>query len=587
MIDTLAAFDIPMTAASLDSKVETKAMGENGEVLTGDAAMAALMAMWASLFQQQVVDQPAQQGQLLQGNSMAKAEGEPVAAEGEAPVLEQMVADGPRGVAGLLKAMQAKGFNVAAWAEAMAPALEAQQNAAPACGEGAVAALVAEVAPQVTAPPTPDAAAAAVPVTEALPAPKTASDLKLPVETPEPEREASAQGAVEAPQPVAEVPQPVAPAPVAAPVVAPESVEAAVQEAVAPVAPKAAAKVSGGAALGAAKDESRVRRGEMRKGAVESVADPAATQAPVFETVVELRKQIVERPVVTVNAPQEKEPEPTAAPVDINPAAAQLGGTPTNPLVETADAPVEQAAPAVTGVIEQSVVAAKAEPAIAPAKTNEAAANFPKPEKAEPAPAEVLPAQSATPAPASEPARVTRPQAVTQTYQSRNVNSQPFTAPAPREAKTISIRIPLTDGAASGGQATRHIDLVFQHRNQDLTLQFQAPSKEIQKNLEDSMSNLMNQLRSDNWVSKASETQPVHAGVEAALETPKRVENILTPAPAPDYQREAITTSQGQAFQFEDQGGQGQGREEQRQQSQKQRQSSGAFAEELAEQEQD
>lgn len=587
MIDTLAAFDIPMTAASLDSKVETKAMGENGEVLTGDAAMAALMAMWASLFQQQVVDVHTHQGQMLQGNSMTRAEGEPVAAEGEPQVLEQMAAEGPRGVAGLLKAMQAKGFNVAAWAEAMAPALEAQQKAAP---EGAVATLVAEVVGEAKAAGTAPA------VGEALVDAKQAAP-QLQVETVEPEREEKRAAIVDAPAPVAELPQQVAEAPApAAPVVVapapvtPQAVAAPVETAAQATAvkevaaPRAIGRTGGASGVGAAREESRVRRETGRKGEVEAMPTMAAGEAPAFETVVELRKQIVDRPVVAVNAPQENESD-KATPVETNQAVPLMAGP-----VVTADmpeAPVAEQAPVVASAVEQPVVRMQAEPAAAPAKTAEAAVNVSKPEKVEAPPAETLPSQAPAPAPTSESPRVGRSQAVTQTYASRNVDSQPFAAPAPREAKTISIRIPLTEGSANGGQATRHIDLVFQHRNQDLTLQFQAPSKEIQKNLEDSMSNLMNQLRSDNWVSKAAEPQSMHGAVEAALETPKRVENILTPAPAPDYQREPITTSQGQAFQFEDQGGQGQGREERRQQSQKQQQSSGAFSDELAEQEQD
>jgi hypothetical protein len=309
-----------------------------------------------------------------------------------------------------------------------------------------------------------------------------------------------------------------------------------------------------------------------------------AGEAPAFETVVELRKQIVDRPVVAVNAPRESESD-KATPVETSPAAPPMGGPAV--AVEMPEAPVVEQAPVGASAVEQPSARMQAEPAAAPAKAADAAVNTSTPEKVVAPPAETLPSQAPAPAPTSESPRVGRQQTVTPTYAARNVDSQPFAAPAPREAKTISIRIPLTEGSANGGQSTRHIDLVFRHRDQDLTLQFQAPSKEIQKNLEDSMSNLMSQLRSDNWVSKAAEPQPVHAAAEAALEMPKRVENILTPVPAPDYQREPIATSQGQAFQFEDQGGQGQGREERRQQSQKQRQSSGAFTDELAKQEQD
>lgn len=79
--------------------------------------------------------------------------------------------------------------------------------------------------------------------------------------------------------------------------------------------------------------------------------------------------------------------------------------------------------------------------------------------------------------------------------------------PTPSAAKTISIRIPFT--SPDTGQGAQHIDLIFQNRNNDLTLQLHSPTTEIQQRIEESMPTLMGKLQTADWTAKPSESSVV------------------------------------------------------------------------------
>ncbi len=79
--------------------------------------------------------------------------------------------------------------------------------------------------------------------------------------------------------------------------------------------------------------------------------------------------------------------------------------------------------------------------------------------------------------------------------------------PTPSAAKTISIRIPFTSPGT--GQTAQHIDLIFQNRNNDLTLQLHSPTTEIQQRIEESMPTLMGKLQTADWTAKPSESSVV------------------------------------------------------------------------------
>lgn len=110
------------------------------------------------------------------------------------------------------------------------------------------------------------------------------------------------------------------------------------------------------------------------------------------------------------------------------------------------------------------------------------------------------------------------------------VQKSEIQAPLPMttgEAKTISIRIPLTDTSLAGTGEARHIDLVFNNRNSNLTLQFHSPSAEIQQRIEESMPTLLDKLQTADWTSKSPEVGAAPGAVEAGIEPKKRAETFL------------------------------------------------------------
>ncbi len=117
------------------------------------------------------------------------------------------------------------------------------------------------------------------------------------------------------------------------------------------------------------------------------------------------------------------------------------------------------------------------------------------------------------------------------------------------EAKTISIRIPLTDTSLAGTGEARHIDLVFNNRNSNLTLQFHSPSAEIQQRIEESMPTLLDKLQTADWTSKPPEVGAASGAVEAVVEPKKRAETFLatgmTTEAARDLSTAATSSQQG------------------------------------------
>ena len=120
------------------------------------------------------------------------------------------------------------------------------------------------------------------------------------------------------------------------------------------------------------------------------------------------------------------------------------------------------------------------------------------------------------------------------------------------EAKTISIRIPLTDASLAGTGEARHIDLVFNSRNSNLTLQFHSPTAEIQQKIEESMPSLLDKLQTANWTSKLPEAGAVPGAAEATIEARKRPEAVLpaglSPEPARDFSMASTASEQGSSL---------------------------------------
>lgn len=123
-----------------------------------------------------------------------------------------------------------------------------------------------------------------------------------------------------------------------------------------------------------------------------------------------------------------------------------------------------------------------------------------------------------------------------------------------KETRTISIRIPLTDSSRASGAPTRHLDLVFAQKNNDLTLQFLSPNSEIQRNIEESIPALMDRLRTENWTNKTPDTSLMAQAAEPLLESKRRVESFVPTSSTLESFRDSIASPQAtsQGFSFED-----------------------------------
>ena len=107
----------------------------------------------------------------------------------------------------------------------------------------------------------------------------------------------------------------------------------------------------------------------------------------------------------------------------------------------------------------------------------------------------------------------------TETPVARPAPPPPQLQPTPTTAaKTISIRIPFT--STGKGEGAQHIDLIFQNRNNDLTLQLHSPTTEIQQRIEESMPTLMGKLQTADWTAKPAESSVA----EPMLDSRKRAE---------------------------------------------------------------
>jgi hypothetical protein len=117
--------------------------------------------------------------------------------------------------------------------------------------------------------------------------------------------------------------------------------------------------------------------------------------------------------------------------------------------------------------------------------------------------------------PSTSPAPAPRPQA---SRPQESVFSQSFAAAPTKEARTISIRIPLNEGPQAGSSSARHIDLVFHQRSSDLTLQFQSPSGEIRQRIEEQMPSLLDKLRNEDWAAKSTDNMQTPIAMEQSAE---------------------------------------------------------------------
>jgi hypothetical protein len=277
-------------------------------------------------------------------------------------------------------------------------------------------------------------------------------------------------------------------------------------------------------------------------------------EPPPLETVVNLKRKVSERilpktPSVDIQpaVDEPKEESSTAAPaasVNLKPELAEPAATstPRDPNVEAE--PTTNEAPKLA--LEQTVPDATPLPDTPVLKTSsEAASPSPAPHSLEPAPR-----AASGPAPAPPPP----PPAATQRTRAAFVPEAPPAPLATREAKTISIRIPLNDSSAAIGAPARHLDLIFNQRNNDLTLQFTSPNTEIQGRIEESMPTLLNKLQTENWTARPAELAATLPQPDLGFDGRRRAESILPSPNQFDSMREPVvnagTSSQG--FNFDD-----------------------------------
>ncbi len=252
-----------------------------------------------------------------------------------------------------------------------------------------------------------------------------------------------------------------------------------------------------------------------------AVAPVPTQKAPNLETIVQLRRKAPDRmltnwsseaassispeaePPTPVASPQTERPEDKpfsalAAPShEAEPAQVEPGKAETEPVMEVSAKEVQQDFPGTSQGDEPSALKANTEeaPVLAPL------AESPK--------RELATSPSNTPAPAPRP-QASRPQ--------ESLFSQSLAAAPTREARTISIRIPLNEGPQVGNGSARHIDLVFHQRSNDLTLQFQSPSGEIRQRIEEQMPSLLDKLRTEDWAAKSTDNTQTPIAMEQSAE---------------------------------------------------------------------
>ncbi len=124
--------------------------------------------------------------------------------------------------------------------------------------------------------------------------------------------------------------------------------------------------------------------------------------------------------------------------------------------------------------------------------------------------------------------------------------------PATQERKTIAIRIPLSETNQSG--AIKHLDIVFEQRRNDLTLQIHSPSQELQREVESAMPSLVEKLRGENWTAKAVEPVTQTWRSDGAADAVRALEATPASGAMLESLREAVLgqSSGDSGFSFED-----------------------------------
>ena len=577
---------------------------EDGTPVVGDAAMAALAAMWAAIFQQQVLPTP----ELPTGRAglsiSASGPTDAAAVEaGDAGALEAAadaasIGSGVKTLASLLGGSASGKFEIVSKSLPQpAGAASADSKATPSVDEGQPEASAIDTAsllsalfastpvggPVVNPDPAagkesgekPQATAAAL---NALPAPSVA--------------EAPAQlgevGAEVTPRAAAGVDITAAlPAEAATP--PPEAPVASVSLHAQPQGPTTLApRIEGHKPKSERGIESVGRGRRERSDAQPVVAGAVAIDEPLispFQSVVTLRKQWMEHVPVTVAPaggtarPQDDlvaEREPQAAAKPQQELSSFVEGPVTEPKPEELPEAVAEPAtePSTPGV---EPVRVNSEAVVTPNVVNNSSGMVRETWNTTPQPRSLAVSEPVTPPAAPKPAPARAPEPPP---------SQPTTSFGTRESKTISIRIPLSEPGWSSGSSVRHIDLVFQQKNQDLTLQFHSPSSDIQRSIEESMPSLMDKLRTENWGARPQEAQSGLAASEPVVEGRRRTETVLSLTTPAELHREPINVAQSSShgFSFDEQSSGRNGSQQQQQGRNRKREQ--AFQNEFDEQQQ-
>ncbi len=280
-----------------------------------------------------------------------------------------------------------------------------------------------------------------------------------------------------------------------------------------------------------------------------------AVEAPPVETVVNLKRKVSERilpKTLAVDVKQaigDPEPEPIVEPSKLE----STSKTETLPDLAAKSGPPETAVEMESGVDEEpKPVSEQVLPEAAPRPEAPAVKATPEEPVQRPAPHSLDPAPRAATSTASPQAPPAAPAA--KPAKAAFIPEPPPAPPVSREAKTISIRIPLNDSSTAMGAPVRHLDLIFNQRNNDLTLQFNSPNTEIRGQIEESMPTLLSKLQTENWTAAPAELTANVAQAELGFDGRRRAESLLPAANQFDSLREPIASADkaSQGFNFDD-----------------------------------
>ncbi len=511
---------LPQTTASIsfDAKSEFGRSAEgtgDADGAASDTGMSALLGMWVTIFQQQVLPEPVavEAGTAWQeSGSSAVAETQASASTGATEEASRGGKSTPIVAAGILGLVGGQAVQASILWEAVSGSVDAKRSeAVPPPPQLLSAEPTAGTLPVFPLPAKMETVAK-----EALVVETTSVELPAPVEVPTPiKKETSGE----------------------------DPAIAAVIEAFEPMPPMLAPQKSKGY-------EAASERVESEKNiAVNTAPAPAAfkvvptVEPPPLETVVNLKRNVSERIL------------PKTLAIDVQPAVNE-------PIKEPSKSePTQKELAEMTATVDLPEPGVEAE---APSSGEpKLALEQPIPDAAPRQDTPVLKAESEEPAPASAPHSLEStprapsvatppPDPVPQRSKATFVPEPPPAPPASREAKTISIRIPLNDSSAATGTPVRHLDLIFNQRNNDLTLQFNSPNTEIQGRIEESMPTLLNKLQTENWTAPPAELAANVAQPDLGFDGRRRAESLLPSANQFDSLREPIatasTSSQGSNF---------------------------------------